>query len=144
MIRELAGTVMTKIVRLGPSFVPEWKCLSRPKGTSAVFRPEMTASAISRLMRPTSCAAADTALRPSGGKARRGASRIMAAQLGEGTDHLHHHPPCWGGRVDVFGKGRLRRAGRPNAIIASTLLVRPASDKRRGNSNTLQAPPEDI
>jgi hypothetical protein len=54
---------------------------------------------------------ADPSFRPGGSEARR---RPLAdhrpLELGEGSDHLHHHPAGRGGGVDVLGNGTEARA----------------------------------
>ena len=37
-------------------------------------------------------------------------------ELGEGADHLHHHPSCGGGRVDGLGQAAESRAGLLDAL----------------------------
>jgi hypothetical protein len=92
MIRELAGTAMTD------------DCIG-----------DFPALDVVQLLAPPS----DASLGPCGGKTRRSAlADHRSLKLGEGANHLHHHPPCWRGRVDVFGKGRLRRRPTEELIAA--------------------------
>ena len=74
---------------------------------AAVFRPEITASAISRRLVSSSFLRRPP-IRPSAlcrRQAGRGALADHGAlELSEGADHLHHHPPGRRGGVDVLGE----------------------------------------
>jgi hypothetical protein len=72
----------------------------------AVFLPEITASAISRRLASSSFLRRPP-MRPSALAAARPAEGPLpdhgAFEFGQGTHHLHHHPSCGPGCVDLLG-----------------------------------------